>query len=287
MIQYDLAQYVTNGYIMYEIRKGLYGLVQAGRLANDQLVEHLETFQYYPAKNTPGLFSHLTRPISFTLCVDDFGVKYTNTADVDHLIAALKTRYRITIDWTGQQYLGLTLAWDYIARHVDCSMPGYIERTLHRFHHPAPNKPQHSPHAWTAPHYGAPTQYAESPDTSTPLSASNTTLLQQILGTLLYYARAVDNTLLVAINTLASTQTKGTEATLTAAVQLLNYCATHPDAIIRFVASDMTLHIHSDASYLLATNARSRLFLPKKRPRTFTPQRRLSASSIQRTHFGQ
>jgi hypothetical protein len=38
----------------------------------------------------------------------------------------------------------------------------------------------------------------------------------------------------------------------------LNYCATHPDAIIRYRKSDMQLHIHSDALYLSAPEARSR-----------------------------
>jgi hypothetical protein len=53
--------------------------------------------------------------------------------------------------------------------------------------------------------------------------------------------------------------------------QLLNYLATHPDATIRYHASDMILHIHSDASYLLGSNSRSRLgglfFLGQQIPR--------------------
>ena len=68
----------------------------------------------------------------------------------------------------------------------------------------------------------------------------------------------VDNTLLVALGTIASAQSKGTEATMNAMVQLLNYCATHPNAKIRFRASDMVLYIISDASYLSMSGARSR-----------------------------
>jgi hypothetical protein len=41
--------------------------------------------------------------------------------------------------------------------------------------------------------------------------------------------------------------------------QLLDYLATHPDAAIRYHASDMILQIHSDTSYLSISNARSRL----------------------------
>jgi hypothetical protein len=40
-------------------------------------------------------------------------------------------------------------------------------------------------------------------------------------------------------------------------VHLLNYAATHPDAILPYKGSEMVLHIHSDASYLSAPEARS------------------------------
>jgi hypothetical protein len=64
--------------------------------------------------------------------------------------------------------------------------------------------------------------------------------------------------MLVALGTIASAQSTGTEATMQAVTQLLNYCATHPDATIRYSASGMHLHIHSDASYLSELKARSR-----------------------------
>ena len=75
--------------------------------------------------------------------------------------------------------------------------------------------------------------------------------------------------MLVAISTLASVQSKGTDATMEAAVQLLNYCATHPNATIRYKASDMILHVHSDASYLSVHGAQSRVggyFFLRQRP---------------------
>ena len=81
--------------------------------------------------------------------------------------------------------------------------------------------------------------------------------LQQIIGVLLYYARILDNTMLVALGTLVSAQSKGTEVIMQAATLLLNYCATHPDAIIQFKASNMVLHIISDALYLSETGAHS------------------------------
>jgi hypothetical protein len=61
------------------------------------------------------------------------------------------------------------------------------------------------------------------------------------------------------LNDIATEQTKATEKTQAATNQLLDYLATHPDATIRYHASDMILHIHSDASYFSVSNARSRL----------------------------
>jgi hypothetical protein len=60
------------------------------------------------------------------------------------------------------------------------------------------------------------------------------------------------------LNTLAAAQARGTQATVTAMTDFLNYCATYPDATIRYQASDMILHSHSDAAYLTEPEARSR-----------------------------
>ena len=78
------------------------------------------------------------------------------------------------------------------------------------------------------------------------------------MGTLLYYARAVDATMLVALGTIAAQQASATQATSRYVTHLLDYCHTHPDAKVRYHASDMILHIHSDASYNSEAKARSR-----------------------------
>jgi hypothetical protein len=64
--------------------------------------------------------------------------------------------------------------------------------------------------------------------------------------------------MLVALTTIASNQSNGTQATAQALTQLLNYAADHPDATVRYTASYMYLHIHSDASYSSEAKARSR-----------------------------
>jgi hypothetical protein len=74
------------------------------------------------------------------------------------------------------------------------------------------------------------------------------------------------------LNDIATEQTRATGKTQAATDQLLDYLATHPDAAIRYDASEMILHIHSDASYLSVSNARSRLvglvLLGNKSPRS-------------------
>lgn len=61
------------------------------------------------------------------------------------------------------------------------------------------------------------------------------------------------------LSELALQQDKATELTKADARQLLDYWATYPDACLRYLASDMKLENHSDASYLTAQNARSRV----------------------------
>ena len=66
-------------------------------------------------------------------------------------------------------------------------------------------------------------------DTSAPLNAAGIKRLQGIVGALLYYARAVDKKLLVALNVIGTQQAAATEATAAAISQLLDYAATYPN----------------------------------------------------------
>ena len=87
---YKLQDKIVNGRVLVEIQKGMYGLPQAGRIAYDKLVNHLAPHGYHPCPRTPGLWSHATRPVTFCLVVDDFGVKYVGQQHVDHLRQALQ-----------------------------------------------------------------------------------------------------------------------------------------------------------------------------------------------------
>ena len=123
-----------------QIEKGMPGLKQAGKIANDWLRTHMKKYDYSPMSRTPALWKHATRPTIFVLVVDDFDIKYESLQDAHHLLNALRNLYGITVDWTGKLYCGLTLAWDYYNRTCQLSMPSYIANALHKFQHPLPDK---------------------------------------------------------------------------------------------------------------------------------------------------
>jgi hypothetical protein len=78
----------------------MYGLPQAGKIANDHLTAFLAPYGYAPVLISSGLWNHVTRDIIFfTLVLDDFGVKYTNKADAEHLMSTLHALYSISKDW--------------------------------------------------------------------------------------------------------------------------------------------------------------------------------------------
>ena len=119
---YNLQPHIKNGFIYMEIRKGMYGLPQAGILANKPVLKAwLAPHGYFEQQHTPGLFRHATRPIWFNLTVDDFGIKYVGEEHLQHLFTTLKQHYKIVEDTTGSLYCGITLEWDYKNRHVDLS----------------------------------------------------------------------------------------------------------------------------------------------------------------------
>jgi hypothetical protein len=183
---------------------------------------------------------------------------YVGRMHAEHLKAALQENYEISTDWAGFLYCGIKLQWYYEARTVDLSMPGYIAAVLHCFQHPPPERPQHAPYKQQPINYGAKVQFFTPADTSAPLTETRKLQLQQVIESLLYYAQAVDPETLVALGTLASAQAKGMAATEASLNQLLDYCATHPDAEVRYHPSDMVLQVISDASYLSEPEARSR-----------------------------
>jgi hypothetical protein len=255
--QYDLQKHVLNGFVYLEMRRAVWGLPQAGILANKLLRQCLLPHGYYECTNTnmPGLWQRKTRPISFTLVVDDFGVKYVGKEHVDHLIWCIKQKYKLTKDWTGSLYCGIKLNWDYDARTLDISMLGYIKKLLLKYKHKMPSKQQHCPYAPSPKQYGTKSQAPFLIDISLNLSPKEIKEIQHVISSILYYARAVNITVLMALSSIAIEQSKGTTNRMAKMKQLLDYLATYPEATIHFRVSDMILNVHLYALYLSEPNA--------------------------------
>jgi hypothetical protein len=93
--KYNLRAASMGGWVYLDMCKGMYGLKQAGLLANQILKQILAHYGYYPARHNPGLWLHKTRQITFTLVVDDFAVKYVGKDNAHHLRNALLCHYQI------------------------------------------------------------------------------------------------------------------------------------------------------------------------------------------------
>ncbi len=171
-------------------------------------------FRYYKCVNTPGLWNHKTQLITFALVVDDFGVKYVNKADVDHLIASIKPTYTLTKDWTGNLYCGIKLGWDYNKWTIDISNPRYIKKKLEEYEHVVQKKPQHCPYSPEPKQFGSKAQRPLPGNTSLLLDDKGKKHIQKIVGSILYYARAVDMRVLMALSTIAMSQAKPTAKTM-------------------------------------------------------------------------
>ena len=126
-----------------------------------------------------------------------------------------------------------------------------------KYKHQQPKKPQHSPHAHREIIYGAKEQWVPDDDISPRLNDTGIKQVQGIVGSLLYYAHAVNNKLLATLSAISSQQAKATENTAKAVNQVLDYVATYPSDGITYRASNMVLAAHSDASFLTEPNSRS------------------------------
>ena len=135
--------------------------------------------------------------------------------NADHLISCLKKEtYKLTEDWAGDLYCGISLRWNYARRRLDISIPGYIkkqllkyERIMRRIQHcPYSPEPKKIRHRRTVP---LPTRYFAEIDRE-----RNKTGAENCRKHFILRARAVDMTVLMVLRTIASEQTKGTERAL-------------------------------------------------------------------------
>ena len=106
------------------------------------------------------------------------------------------------------------LKWDYIKLTVDLSIPGYVTTYLLPFRHQLNNNKQLSPHHHVTPTYGAKVQYDEPDDDAPLLPEERIKFIHKLVGFLLYYAIAIDNTVLVALSNIGSEKYRATFKTM-------------------------------------------------------------------------
>ena len=96
--KHGLLDIATDGWVYIRIIRGMYGLPQAGIIANDLLQARLKEAGYHQCQFTPGLYKHVWRPVTFTLVVNDFGVKFVGDQHANYLCKTLAKHYNITVD---------------------------------------------------------------------------------------------------------------------------------------------------------------------------------------------
>ena len=198
------------------------------------------------------------RPITFSLVVDDFGIKLQGIQHVRHIKKTLEEHYEVSVDWKGRLFFGIALDWNYAMGFVDLSVPGYVQKARVKYQHPIPKCPQHYPYQAAPIKYDAKIRHPVPENTSPPLIEEKIRRVQDVVGTFVWYGALCDPTLAASLSALATRQSKGTDNVKKASHQLLDCLATHPNAAIRYHASNMILALDTDASYLSDPNARSR-----------------------------
>ena len=253
---YLLLPFLHKGALFCRVLKTHYGLPQAGALSQKRLFEHLQRHGYFQLFHAPSLFRNYNGSVRFALVVDDFAVVWSSKTALDHFLTTLRRLYTVKIDYEGSKYLGMNISIDRRARHVTLTMPGYIAKLIKRVR-PNGLKRAHTPSVYVQPTYKTMTAQTATVDSSPRASPAQQLELQVVIGTMLYYARTVDPSVLTVLHELGSVQSRPTLNDLKKMERLLQYASSHQHHGIRFHASTMQLQMQSDASYLSRPFAKS------------------------------
>ncbi len=243
---YKLIPYIHKGTLYCEVLKTHYGLPQAGALSQERLFQHLAKYGYHQLKHSPSLFRNSDGSIRFALVVDDFAVIWKDKQSIKHFIQTLRKLYTVKVDWQGTRYLGMDIVINRTHRHVTVSMPGYIAKPLRKVW-PDGVKSAHTPGVYHPPNYMSPQAQTATIDSSPLASKSQKHELQVVVGTLLYYARTVDPSILTAVHELGSIQSKPTLKDIQKVERLLQYVSSYQNGATRYYGSSMQLEVQSDA----------------------------------------
>ena len=156
-----------------------------------------------------------------------------------------------------------------------------MEKMLEKLQYTQPLKSQHAPHEWSQLVYSRNPQLDPPTNTSPPLTPTEATRIQRIVGWLLYYGWAVDPTIYQqSINWEWYKQVL--QKTAEKSNRLLDYLSSHSTAKLRYYSSDMCLHVDIDILYLVAPKYRSMiagyLYLGKYHNDRTNPNTKLNAA---------
>jgi len=235
---------ISNGQLLIRLDKTIYGMKQAGYIAQRNLIEIL-TKKGYKEENYNSIFTNKTKSVAFVTHVDDFAVGYKDKGQVEELIKVLKEAgYTMTEDWEGKKFCGFEIDYNK-GKWIDISVKKTIERTVTRF---GKFKERECPYKISAIKFSKEQMEAEI-DLSPELTDEEKTLLMEKVGLMRYIASAAYPHLELAVGKIAANVSKPTMELMEQADHLLGYLQSHPDRVIRYYPSDMIMRAHSDASY--------------------------------------
>ena len=136
-------------------------------------------------------------------------------------------------------------------------MPGYISSTLRKFRDKSIARPQYAPYPWNTSIYGKNTQLATQKISAPKLNSADTNFVQSINGTFLYYAHAVDPTMIPYLNKKSTCKSSPTQETMQKFNQVMDYASMHSNATIRYHTSDLVLMADTYSAYLLLPTSHS------------------------------
>ena len=246
--------------ITFRLAKAMYGYPAAGLLSFNRLKTALEAADFYEHPIVDCLFLHKTRSIAFALIVDDMGIKFDNEDDLQYLISTISPHWKVKLDRSGTKFLGMTLQWNYDIPlpMVTLSAPTTIPDALAKFCKHKHMKGKSTPSPYAQIHYGS--KVLDAPfDDDAPAPPGSALYVQEVTGTFGHHSRVIDYALLEAVTAIARTQAAPTVDTMKRVDHLLQYAFSHQNNTITFVASEMIVTTHTDASYQSIPFSRSKL----------------------------
>ena len=260
----QLQNYIVAGTVLFEVVGSMYGHPAAGLIAYTDLVTHLAAHGYFQSRLIPCLFMNQDKSITFTLVVDDIGIKYKHgSGEIKHLqkiLAKPCSKWDVKFDLTGSQYNGQRLQWNYDKSNPTLikDIPAYMKQAAQELHPNEIIKRYTTPSRYVAPTYGKhESPLAPMQSSAAPTTAAETKYIQQVHGKLLYYAMQADPSLEPAVIDISKQLAKPTQDTLRDTKRLLGYAVHNPNRGILYKASDMEYRIQTDASHHRDPGSRS------------------------------